>query len=82
VIALGMMAVERMRLRAARPLPPRPPGDRTLMLLMHMGLLVLIDFADLSVAMIVVQLFTFDREWLSILRRAPFRWPARPMLSS
>jgi len=52
------------------------------MLLMHMGLLVLIDFADLSVAMIVVQLFTFDREWLSILRRAPFRWPARPMLSS
>ncbi len=36
----------------------------TLMLLMHAGLLVLIDFADLSVAMIVVQLVTFDPEWL------------------
>ena len=40
------------------------PAIWTLMLLMHAGLLVLIDFADLSVAMIIVQLFTFDREWL------------------
>ena len=39
------------------------------MLLMHAGLLVLIDFADLSVAMIVVQLVTFDREWLQVLSR-------------
>jgi hypothetical protein len=38
----------------------------TLMLFMHVGLLVMIDFADLSVAMIVVQLFTFDPEWLAI----------------
>jgi len=36
----------------------------TLMLLMHAGLLVLIDFADLSVAMIVVQMVTFDPAWL------------------
>jgi len=39
----------------------------TLTLFMHIGLLVLIDFADLSVAMIVVQLFTFDPEWLGVL---------------
>jgi len=54
----------------------------TLMLMMHIGLLALIDFGDLSAAMIVVHLFTFDRGWLSVLRRAPLRWPARPMLSS
>jgi hypothetical protein len=40
------------------------PAIWTLMLLMHIGLLALIDFADLSFAMIVVHLFTFDREWL------------------
>jgi len=53
-----------------------------LMLLMHISLLVLIDFADLSAAMIVVQMFTFDGGWLSAWRRAPLRWRARPMLSS
>jgi hypothetical protein len=58
------------------------PAIWTLMLLMHIGLLALIDFADLSFAMIVVHLFTFDREWVAAWRRMPLRWPARPMLSS
>jgi len=40
----------------------------TAMLLMHIGLLVLIDFADLSVAMIVVQLFTFDPRYVECFR--------------
>jgi hypothetical protein len=52
------------------------------MLAMHAGLLILIDFADLSIAMIIVQMMTFDEEWLCAWRRAPFRWRARPMLSS
>ncbi|HEV7768560.1 MAG TPA: DCC1-like thiol-disulfide oxidoreductase family protein [Thermoanaerobaculia bacterium] len=36
---------------------------------MHLGLLVLIDFADLSFMMIILHLFTFDPEWVP--RRAP-----------
>ena len=36
----------------------------TLTLLLHAGLLVLIDFADLSFGMIVVQFFTFDPKWI------------------
>lgn len=39
------------------------------MLLMHLGLLVLIDFADLSFMMIVLHLFTFDPAWVP--RREP-----------
>jgi hypothetical protein len=34
------------------------------MLLMHLGLMVLIDFADLSFMMVVVHLFAFDPAWL------------------
>jgi predicted DCC family thiol-disulfide oxidoreductase YuxK len=34
------------------------------MLSMHVGLLVLIDFADLSFGMIVLHLFTFDPAWV------------------
>jgi predicted DCC family thiol-disulfide oxidoreductase YuxK len=36
----------------------------SLMLLMHLGLMTLIDFADLSVGMIVLHLFTFDPRWI------------------
>lgn len=38
------------------------------MLLMHVGLLILIDFADLSFGMIVLHLFTFDPAWVAPLR--------------
>lgn len=34
------------------------------MLLMHAGLLVMIDFADLSFGMIILHLFTFDPRWV------------------
>lgn len=39
------------------------------MLLMHLGLMVLIDFADLSFGMVILHFFTFDPAW--IRRRAP-----------
>ncbi len=42
------------------------------MLLMHCGLLVLIDFADLTAGMVVLHIATFDPRWL------PARWRARP----
>ncbi|MGC6425806.1 MAG: DCC1-like thiol-disulfide oxidoreductase family protein [Akkermansiaceae bacterium] len=35
------------------------------LLLMHLGLIVLIDFADLSLGMMMIHLFTFDPKWLS-----------------
>jgi predicted DCC family thiol-disulfide oxidoreductase YuxK len=39
------------------------------MLLMHLGLMVLIDFADLSFGMVILHFFTFDPAWIP--RRAP-----------
>lgn len=36
----------------------------SLMLLMHLGIMTSVDFADLSLGMIVVHLFTFQRSWL------------------
>lgn len=41
------------------------------LLLMHLSLIVLIDFADLSLGMLMIHLFTFDPKWL------PARKPAR-----
>jgi hypothetical protein len=35
-----------------------------LMLCMHLGLILLIDFADLSLGMVMVHLFTFDPAWI------------------
>ena len=35
-----------------------------LLLLMHLGLIVVIDFADLSLGMVLLHLFTFDPAWL------------------
>lgn len=40
------------------------PWIWTAMLLMHLGLLVLIDFAELSFGMVILHLFTFDPAWL------------------
>jgi predicted DCC family thiol-disulfide oxidoreductase YuxK len=34
------------------------------MLLMHLGLMALIDFADLSLGMVMLHLFTFDPAWV------------------
>ncbi|MGJ8698148.1 MAG: DCC1-like thiol-disulfide oxidoreductase family protein [Verrucomicrobiaceae bacterium] len=34
------------------------------LLAMHLGLIVLIDFADLSLGMVMIHLFTFDPKWL------------------
>lgn len=42
------------------------------LLAMHLSLLVLVDFADLSLGMVVLHFFTFDPGWL------PRRLPARP----
>ncbi len=36
----------------------------TAMLLMHLSLLAVIDFADLSLGMVMIHLFTFDPAWL------------------
>lgn len=43
--------------------------------LLHLGLLVTIDFADLTFGMVVLHLFTFDPAWLGgwLPRSAPFR---------
>jgi predicted DCC family thiol-disulfide oxidoreductase YuxK len=38
------------------------------MLLMHLGLIALIDFADLSLGMVMLHLFTFDPGWVQPLR--------------
>jgi predicted DCC family thiol-disulfide oxidoreductase YuxK len=35
-----------------------------LLLLMHLSLIVLIDFADLSLGMVILHLFTFDPAWI------------------
>jgi hypothetical protein len=35
------------------------------MVAMHIALLVFVDFADLSVGMLVVHLFTFEPRWLN-----------------
>ena len=36
----------------------------TVMLLMHIGLFALVNFADLTAGMVVLHLFTFDPEWV------------------
>ncbi len=40
----------------------------SLMLLMHVGIMTTVDFADLSIGMIMVHLFTFQRSWLPVRR--------------
>ncbi len=41
------------------------------MLSMHAALLVLVDFADLSLGMVMLHLFTFDPAWLRGARSDP-----------
>jgi predicted DCC family thiol-disulfide oxidoreductase YuxK len=41
------------------------------MLTFHLGLMILIDFADLSFGMVILHLFTFDPRWV------PDRWSGR-----
>ena len=40
-----------------------------IMLLMHLGLIVVIDFADLSLGMVMLHLFTFDPGWVKAWRQ-------------
>src|SRR5262249_29526147 len=39
-----------------------------LMLLMHLNLIMLIDFADLSLGMVIIHFFTFDPAWIPPLK--------------
>jgi predicted DCC family thiol-disulfide oxidoreductase YuxK len=39
-----------------------------LLLLMHLGLIAVIDFADLSLGMVMLHLFTFDPGWISPMK--------------
>ena len=41
------------------------------MTLLHVSLLVLIDFADLTLGMLVIHAFTFDERWLAPVRKGP-----------
>lgn len=41
------------------------------MVAMHLGLIVVVDFADLSLGMVMLHLFTFDPAWLSRRRARP-----------
>lgn len=40
------------------------------MLVMHLGIVVMVDFADLSFGMVMLHLFTFDPDWLPARRDA------------
>jgi predicted DCC family thiol-disulfide oxidoreductase YuxK len=40
-----------------------------LLLLMHFGLIALIDFADLSLGMVMIHLFTFDPAWVPAFKQ-------------
>ena len=63
VMTWGALALELLFLPLALFCRARP-AIWTLMLLMHVGLMTLIDFADLSFGMIVLHLFTFDPRWV------------------
>ena len=40
------------------------------MLGMHLGIVLLVDFADLSFGMVMLHLFTFDPDWLPARMRS------------
>lgn len=42
----------------------------TVMVAMHLGILLMVDFADLSFGMLMIHLFTFDPQWLAGKRDA------------
>ncbi len=41
---------------------------------MHLSLVVLIDFADLSMGMLMLHAFTFDPDWIRRIRAGQLRW--------
>jgi|GEM_PF-5184698 len=36
------------------------------MVVLHIGIIFVVDFADLSLGMLMVHAFTFDRKWLTM----------------
>src|SRR5262249_20173935 len=46
------------------------PWAWMVMLLMHLGLMTVISFADLSMGMVMLHLFTFNPAWIAPLRSA------------
>ena len=50
------------------------------MVMMHLGIILLIDFADLSLGMLLAHLFVFDRGWLKLV--LPMRISSRLHLPS
>lgn len=44
------------------------PWIWTAMVAMHLGLIVLVDFADLTIGMLMLHFFTFDPAWIAPLR--------------
>ena len=46
------------------------PWVWTVMLLMHFGLFLLVDFVDLTIGMVILHLFTFDPAWIPALGAA------------
>jgi hypothetical protein len=53
----------------------------TWMLAMHLAILLVVDFTDLTLGMLMIQLFTFDPEWLAqtlvVVARTRYRWFGR-----
>mgnify|MGYP001175462049 FL=1 len=45
------------------------------MVAMHLGIILMVDFADLSLGMIMIHLFTFDPEWLPARKPEAGRQP-------
>ena len=70
LLTWGALAAELLYLPLALYRKTRP-WIWLLLLGMHLGLILLIDFADLSLGMVMIHLFTFDRKWL------PAKGPAR-----
>lgn len=42
----------------------------TVMVCMHLGILMVVDFADLTAAMLLIHFFTFDPDWFPVKKRA------------
>jgi predicted DCC family thiol-disulfide oxidoreductase YuxK len=65
----GILAVEILFLPLAI-FPKTRPYAWLSMVLMHFGIILIVDFADLTAGMLMIHLFTFDSRWLkSALKR-------------
>lgn len=64
IVALESLALPLMLHRRTR------PWIWLALALMHVGIVFVIDFADLSLGMLMLHLFTFDPEWFPARRRA------------